>query len=63
MNEAENINNQQGNGVLPCVSTRVYCPECGSERFEKWVEGDPHGVTHKAKCKECDWIWIAAQFY
>lgn len=45
------------------VSTRVYCPECGSERFEKWVEGDPHGVTHKAKCKECDWIWITAQFY
>lgn len=45
------------------VNTHVFCPKCGSVRFEKWVEGDPHGVTHKAKCKECDWIWITAQFY
>ena len=24
MNEAENIEKQEGNGVLPCVSTRTY---------------------------------------
>ena len=63
MNEAEKIDNQQGNGVLPCVSTRVFCPKCGNEHIKKWVEGDPHGVTHKAKCRKCDWIWITAQFY
>jgi len=33
MNETENIDNQQGNGVLPCVSTRIIsgcsdCPMC-----------------------------------
>lgn len=45
------------------VSTRVFCPKCGSGHFEKWVEGSPHCVTHKAKCKDCDWIWILRQFF
>jgi predicted RNA-binding Zn-ribbon protein involved in translation (DUF1610 family) len=39
------------------------CVKCGSENIEKWAEGDPHGVTHKSKCKDCGWIWITAQFY
>ena len=63
MNEENNLQKPQGYGVLPCVSARVFCPKCGSVHFEKWVEGDPHGVTHKAKCKDCDWIWITAQYY
>ena len=32
-NEAENIDNQQGNGVLPCVSERYLLVE--------WIQGQP----------------------
>lgn len=60
--ENDNLKNEQQCAIHD-VSIRVFCPKCGSIHFEKWVEGDPHGVTHKAKCKECDWIWITAQFY
>lgn len=30
-NEAEKLNNQQGNGVLPCVSERFILCDCNSE--------------------------------
>ena len=32
-NEAENIDNQQGNGFLPCVSGSICCPLCGSINY------------------------------
>ena len=37
-NEVENIDNQQGNGVLPCVSGSICCPLCGSENYDEYEE-------------------------
>lgn len=37
-NEVEKIDNQQGNGILPCVGGNVYCPLCGSENYEEYEE-------------------------
>ena len=37
-NEKQNIEKQEDNGVLPCVSGRVCCPLCGSENYEEYEE-------------------------
>lgn len=40
-NEVEKIDKPQGNGVLPCVSTRTF-------RFADWVNGKHVDETFKA---------------
>lgn len=38
MDEDIKIKEQQGNGVLPCVSGSVCCPNCGSRNYEEYEE-------------------------
>ena len=57
-NEVEKIDNQQGNGVLPCVSTRI-CSYCSGVEFETMetqyndVDGnyDECTITYCIKCR------------
>jgi hypothetical protein len=52
-NEAEKIDNQQGNGVLPCISTR-YCPDCETKvKHIGEIDTDWYGSLNYYKCRFC----------
>ena len=53
-NEAEKIDNQQGNGVLPCVRRSFWC-KLGFHSL-KYVK--QYRVTSKVKCSKCGQEYI-----